>query len=389
MDVLLVTAVVGGGVGRHVQHLAHGLSSRGHRVVVACPAAVAEQFGLADHGATVVPIEIGSGRLPIPSGQDLRLLRRLMRRADVTHAHGVRAGALAAVAGWGSASVGPLAVTSHNAPPPGPSGAVYRLLERVTCSGADVVLGVSPDLVDRARSARAREVGLAVVPAGDTPVLTEEVRQAARRSLRAELGLPPEDGPPVIFSAGRLGRQKRTDLLLDAYHRLVRRRAVTAARDPEHPEHPDHPVLVVAGEGPERQQLEDQAAGGPGDVRLLGHRPDVPALLAGADLAVSAAAWEGQPLFVQEALAAGVPVVATDVGGTGVVVGGAGILVPDADDEAAVAERLATALARVLDDPQHAADLRARSLARAAELPTLDDAVQAALAVYEHVIARP
>lgn len=375
MDVLLVTAVVGGGVGRHVQHLVQGLTARGHRVVVACPAAVEEQFGFAALGAGVVPAEIGSGRLPVPSGHDLRLLRGLMARVDVTHAHGVRAGGVAALAGTGSRSSGALVVTSHNAPPAGASGTVYRLLERLVCHGADVVLGVSPDLVERARSAGAREVALAVVPAGDTLLLTEEERQAARRTLRAELGLPLEGGPQVIISAGRLGRQKRTEVLVDAYHRLAGRRPGD-----------DVPVLVVAGEGPKQAQLEQQVAGGPGDVRLLGHRTDIPALLAGSDVAVSAALWEGQPLFLQEALAAGLPVVATDVGGTGVVLDGAGVLVRGDGGNDAVAEALALALARVLEDPQQAAHLRARALGRAAELPTVEDAVEAALAVYRWVL---
>lgn len=412
MDVLLVTAVVGGGVGRHVQHLARGLSERGHRVVVACPVAVEEQFRFTEHGARVVPVEIGSGRLPVLSRRLVLDLRGLMAKVDVTHAHGVRAGAYAALGRGGEPEGPPLVVTTHNAPPSGVSGLVYAVLEQIIARRADVVLGVSPDLVDRARSGRshlgragsgrshsrltgsgrwrlgragsggARAVGLAVVPAGDITVLTEEARYAARQALRTELGLPLEGGPPVIFSAGRLAPQKRTALLVDAYHRLV-----TAG-----PGHGpvDTPVLVIAGDGPEREQLERLVAAGPGDVRLLGHRADVPTLLAGSDVAVSAAVWEGQPLFIQEALAAGLPIVATDVGGTGVVLGGAGILVRGEDEggDGAVAEELAGALARVLDDPQHAADLRARSLARAADLPSLDDAVEAALTVYRQALAR-
>lgn len=380
MDVLLVTAVVGGGVGRHVQHLVRGLTARGHRVVVACPAAVEEQFGYAGHGARVVPLEIGAGQVPVAPRRLVRRLRGLMAEVDVTHAHGVRAGACAALGRGGAPEGPPLVVTTHNAPPSGVSGLVYEVLERIVARRADVVLGVSPDLVDRARSRRAREVGLAVVPAGDTAVVTDEGRREARGTLRAELGLRPDGDPAIIFSAGRLGRQKRTDLLLDAYHRLV-----TA---PPGQGHADPPALVIAGDGPERAQLERLVAAGPGDVRLLGHRADVPALLAGSDVAVSAAGWEGQPLFVQEALAAGLPVVATDVGGTGVVLGRAGVLVRGEGRDDAVADALARALAQVLDDPQLAATLRARSLARAAELPTLDDAVAAALTVYEQVLAR-
>src|SRR5699024_11335639 len=65
-----------------------------------------------------------------------------------------------------------------------------------------------------------------------------------------------------------------------------------------------------------------------------GRRDDVPDLLASADVLVSTSAWEGQPINVQEALAAGVPVVATDVGGTGEVTGDAARLVPYPDPDA-------------------------------------------------------
>ncbi|WP_134773531.1 glycosyltransferase family 4 protein [Ornithinimicrobium flavum] len=366
MNILLVTAVVAGGVGRHVRQLARGLARQGHAVVVACPTAVAEQFRLAEHGVHVETVEIGAGRLPLPGPRQTGRLAALVGRADVVHAHGVRAGAYAALARRRSST--PLVVTTHNAPPAGRAGVVYRVLEEVVCRRGDLVLGVSPDLVARARRRGAAAVGLAVVPADDTPVSGPEERRAARWAVRTELGLPTEGGPPVIVSAGRLGAQKRTGLVLEAYHRLL----ATVDRHPP-------PVLVLAGDGPERAELERLAGQGPGDVRLLGQRDDVPTLLAGADVAVSAAVWEGQPLFLQEALAAGTPVVATDVGGTGLVLGGAGLLVPG---EGRVAEALAGAVRRVLQEPGLAEDLRTRSLARAAELPTVEEAVAAALEAY-------
>lgn len=368
MNVLLVTAVVAGGVGRHVRQLAQGLRERGHDVVVACPSAVAERFRLAEHGADVQPLEIGAGRVPCPTPHQITRLASLVAAADVVHAHGLRAGAYAALAHRSGRPA--LVVTSHNAPPSGGAGVVYRVLEQIVCRRADVVLGVSPDLVRRARARRAREVELALVPADDTPVSGPDERRAARWAVRTELGLPTEGGAPVIVSAGRLSAQKRTGLLVEAYHRLIRGR-----EDPL-------PVLVLAGIGPELEELERQTAGGPGDVRLLGQRDDVPTLLAGADLAVSAAVWEGQPLFLQEALAAGAPVIATDVGGTGVVLGGAGLLVPG---RGAVVAGLARAMGLVLDDPELAQDLRTRSLARAAALPSVDDAVTAALTVYHRL----
>lgn len=377
MDVLLVTAVVGGGVGRHVQQLCRGLSACGHRVVVACPASVADQFRLAEHGARVEPLELGSRPSPRADLAAIRRLRALARPAQVVHAHGMRAGGAAALARGRGAP--PLVVTLHNAVPEGPSGWVYAALETAVLRRADLVLGVSPDLVDRAAS-RGRPglaVDLAVVPADARP-LDEIARRDARAGLRAALGLPPEGGPGVVLAAGRLSAQKRLDRLVRA-HQLIDGRARGRGEDP--------PVLVLAGDGPQLPDLRELIGRGSGDVRLLGHREDVPVLMAGADVVVSTSGWEGQPLGLQEALAAGAAIVATDVGGTAVVLGGAGRLVDGAED--GVVERVARAVEEVLEDPSLAADLRRAALARAARLPTVDDAVEAALTAYRWVLREP
>ena len=116
----------------------------------------------------------------------------------------------------------------------------------------------------------------------------------------------------------RLAPQKGLDLLLDAHREL-------AAGEPL------DLVTVVAGDGPLREPLQARIDAEHLPVRLLGHRDDVPDLLAAADVVVSSAVWEGQPVGIQEALHAGAAVVATDVGGTGAVVGDAALLVPPAD----------------------------------------------------------
>ena len=112
-------------------------------------------------------------------------------------------------------------------------------------------------------------------------------------------------------------------------------------------------------------------------AQFLGHRDDVPALLARAAVFVLPSVWEGQPLALQEALRAGVPVVASRVGGIPGVTGDAAVLVPPGD-----AARLAAAVRSVLDDPALAARLRDRAFRRGAELPSQDDALAAALACY-------
>ena len=96
--VLLVLGTSGGGVGRHVASLAAGLVGAGHDVLVVGPAATEERFGFAAAGAT---FRAGRGRRPArgrPTPRRGPALRRLLRGADVVHAHGLRAGGLAVLA---------------------------------------------------------------------------------------------------------------------------------------------------------------------------------------------------------------------------------------------------------------------------------------------------
>lgn len=116
-------------------------------------------------------------------------------------------------------------------------------------------------------------------------------------------------------------------------------------------------TLVLAGDGPERGVLEQLADELAVDVRFLGRRTDIAALLAAADVCVLPSVTEGLSNAVMEAMAAGKAVVATNVGGTGELLrDGRGILVPPAD-----AQALARALSRVLQDPELAARLGAQS----------------------------
>lgn len=384
LRVLLVTAMVAGGVGRHVQMLAAGLSARGHQVVVACPPEVADRFALRDL-AQVVPLPVGSGPHPVRDPRSLRTLRAAGAGADVVHAHGLRAGALCSLALAGST---PLVVTTHNAAPEPRAGRLlYALMERLVAARAGLVLAVSPDLAVRARAAGARVVDLAVVPA---PAPGRIDRAQARRHLRRTAGLHPS--ATVVLVVGRLAAQKGLPRAVAALDRLngdaarVRRVGPSGSSPaPDAPVDPSTVHLVLAGEGPERERLAPTAAARD-DLHLLGHREDVPRLLAGADVVLSAARWEGQPVWLQEALHQDAAVVATDVGGTGVVVGDAAVLVPDEGDDGQVGGALAGAVRSLLEDPAGLATLRRRAGARAADLPSEADALTAAVAAYRRVL---
>ena len=140
--------------------------------------------------------------------------------------------------------------------------------------------------------------------------------------------------------------------------------------------------LLVVGDGPERGALEARAAQADlaGSIRFLGMRPDVKALLPAADLYVNSSISEGISLTILEAMASGVPVVATSVGGTPEVIDeGAGVLVP-----ARHPQRLAEAILRLAETPAARARLAAHGRQRVESLFT----IQRMVAEYAHLYHR-
>ncbi|MEV0399305.1 glycosyltransferase family 4 protein [Actinoallomurus sp. NPDC050550] len=369
LKVALVLATAAGGLGRHVRSVADGLRARGAKVVVLGPASADALFGFTASGAAFAPVEISDRPHPLGDVRAIARLRRLTRDADVVHAHGLRAGGLAALARVrtvpGPLRLGtagpPLVVTLHNASIAGGlTGAAYATLERVVARGATEVLGVSPDLEERMRSLGARSVGLALVPAPAAPPSDDP---EAPKRIRAELGAGDR---PLILTVARLAEQKGLPTLLDAATDWARLDAA--------------PLVLIAGDGPLEAELRDRIAAERLPVRLLGRRTDVADLLAAADVAVVPSVWEGQPLIVQEILRAGRPLVATRVGGVPGMVGEAALLVPSGD--AAALER---AVRRVLDEPALADRLAVAAAEQASRLPTDEDALDQLASVYARV----
>ncbi len=347
------------GSGAHVRSLADGLVARGLRVTVCGAPAAAERYGLADAEAAFTPLRAGAGALRAAA------IRAASEDADVVHAHGLRSGMLAALALRGRPT--PLVVTWH-APVrvEGARSHVVRLMERQAARAAAVVLGASPDLVDRARRRGARDARLAPV-ALPAPSSVPEEDEHLRNKARAELGAIAR---PLLVTVGRLEPGQGHGPLLDAAR-------AWRELDPE-------PLLVMAGEGGERPRLQRRIEDEHLPVMLLGSRDDVPELLAAADVAILPSRWEARSLLAQEALHAGVPLVATSVGGVPDLLGDAAELVPYGD-----ATALADAVARLLDDPLRCARLVAAGRAQAASWPSEDDTVAHVLSVYDELVRRP
>ncbi|MFF4583580.1 glycosyltransferase family 4 protein [Streptomyces sp. NPDC001389] len=338
----------GAGSSAHVRSLTTGLAARGVRVTVCAPVAAEGEYDFTGAGAEFTPDAASA-------------LRAACAGADVVHAHGVRAGMRAALALRGPGRRAPLVVTWHgSAPDAGPLGRLARLLERHVARAAAVVLGSSSDQVDLARRRGARDARLAAVAVPAAPAAPDAGK------TRAELGVVER---PLVIAVGSLVARRGYSVLLDAARSW---RGLEPA-----------PLLVIAGEGPLRAELARRIRSEGLPVRLLGRRRDADRLLAAADVAVLPSRWEGRSLLAQEALRAGVALVATEVGGVPELVGDAAVLVPYGD-----ADALAGAVTALLDDPDRRAALALAGRAQAATWPSEDDTVAQVLSVYDELMER-
>ncbi len=281
----------------------------------------------------------------------LRLRRYVAReRIDIVHTHMDLADFYGALAGrLGGARV---VVSTKHAPDEFRTRRTWKrypflLLERLAYEMDDAVIVVSEGLrafLEKAERLPRRK--MVVIGHG----IDQTSRPATREEARSALGLPPRG--PLIGAVGRLSPEKGQIVLLRALPAIV-------AAFPE-------AACVFAGEGPSRAALEAEMRRlGIGDrVVLLGFRRDVPMVLAALDLFVQPSIYEGFGLSLLEAMAAGLPIVASRVGGIPEVIedGHTGLLVPPQDPAA-----LAGAVVRLLGDQEGARRLGESAAGRARE----------------------
>lgn len=322
MRLLLAITELGlGGAEKVVLDLERGALEAGHQVAVA-----AAPGPLEARASTVL-------RLPAVERSPLALVRTGRRLAGITrgfapdlvHAHNPRIVGLAAGATrLGRAARRPPVLATHHGVPPHEARAAARILRL-----ADHVVCVSACLAEELAASGMPERRVTVIPNG---VSVPPALGAAERSrLDSELGL---DGAPVVTAVGRLVPQKAHHRLLDAA--VAVREQIPSAR------------FLIVGDGPLRSELQARisAAGLDGAVTLTGARADARQIIARSEVVAFSSEWEGLSLVALEALAAGVPIVSTDVAGTAELLqSGAGIAVPRN------AAALAGALVDVLLDP--------------------------------------
>lgn len=363
--ILMLTQPTDGGVFQHVAYLCRGLAARGHEPLVAGP------FREPPRGldAEVFPLEMVRSVAPAADasavGATARLIRRL--RPALVHAHSSKAGAVARLARPAFART-PLVYTPHGYAFAGyfekeAERRRYRAVERALAGLASAVLCVC-----EAERRLAASVGVrrAYVVHNGVPPLERAPVHPSVAALR-------ERGP-VVGLVTLLRPGKGLETLVDALPEIL------AA----------HPAasVAVAGSGAERAGIEARArARGVAEaLHLIGETAGPGVLLAGADVFASVSWAESFPYNVLEAMAASLPVVATDVGGTGEAVedGVTGILVPPRQPAP-----LAAAIDGLLADPERGARLGAAGARRVAERFTVDRMIEGTVAVYQRLGALP
>lgn len=382
--VLELSAQAAGGVRAHIRQVSQLLAKDGHQVLLAGPSNVISPADDAVSGACLRTYQIDIGARP--SGADLKALRQLKQlaaTAQVIHAHGLRAGALAvlAVKRLPAAKRPRVVVTLHNLPVgSAPTRLVGQVLQLVVVKGADYVLTVSPDLLEKAKQLGLKAGEIAVVPAPARSLSDCTGTASSETDFGTTASLDPASGPgagsgpgigsgsgvdagsgcassseasfgaaPCLLTVARLAPQKGLDLLLETAT-LIKQCGIDF-------------TWLVAGDGPLKAQLNQQIATAALPVKLLGRREDIGALLSQADVVVQTSYWEGQPLTLREAMQASRAIVATDVGGSAYTLAGCGQLVePQAGP-------LADAVVAVISDPKRRETLEAASRAAVAKIP--------------------
>ena len=359
----LITEMAPAGAERVVHDLAIGLSARGHHVHVVtlldAPGTAALTDDLPPHGVDVTHLAMRS-KLDLPRLSALAgLLRRVrphLLHTHLWHADVAAKAILPAVWRRHPALVSTVHIADRRP-------VHWRFaIDRLTQPCIDKVAFVSRSVMHFYR----RRVGLAarkcvVVPNG----IDLTAYQTLPDRLQARARWIPASAKPVVGTIARLDPQKGLPVLLHAFRRLTQRWPQAA--------------LLIAGTGPERAPLQRLAAklDIADQIHMLGFQHDVCPVLAALDVFVLPSRWEGFGLATLEAMAAGLPVVVTDVPGSRDLVQHeqTGLVVPPNDSDA-----LAQAIARCLSH----ADLAAQ-LGRHARMAASAFSVQTMVARYEQL----
>ncbi|HEV2771346.1 MAG TPA: glycosyltransferase family 4 protein [Thermoleophilaceae bacterium] len=362
--VLLVTQPVDGGVFRHVSDLARGLAERGHEVALAAPLAAPPS----SLPAELIPVPLERSPVPAADARALAAIVAAIRRTrpHVIHAHSSKAGALARIGRLAAPGV-PVIYTPHGYAFAGHFDErlrrVYRGIERVLTPLATRVLCVCE---------AEQRLAASLAPAGRTRVVHNGIALPDRPAVCGSAAGGSGSDSPLIVCLTLLRPGKGLETLIDAMP------AVVGA-------HPRARLRIV-GEGPDRPALRARIdrLGLDGVVELLGATEQPLDAMRAATVFAHPSWAESFPYALLEAMSLGLPIVATDVGGTREALGdrACGLLVKPRD-----AAELAQGLNSLLGDREHGAALGTAARTRVAHSLTIDRMIEGIIDVYREVAA--
>jgi glycosyltransferase involved in cell wall biosynthesis len=388
LNILHVLRAPVGGLFRHVTDLARGQAARGHRVGLIADRSTGGAQAEATLSSLASKLALGVTRVPMSrhvGASDFLAVRHVAQRAqavaaNVIHGHGAKGGAYARLGISPSTDRKMIRVyTPHGGSLHfhwgSPMGLIYLNMERALMRRTELFLF---------ESTYGRDVFKAKI--GEPPSLPPNLPPALVRVVHN--GVTDDEFQPIVVSqgatdllfVGELRMLKGVDVLIAAIHELAQEGRNVGARNGE----ARKVTATIVGDGPDRARFERQVAKlGLGEqVQFVGGKPARQAFSLGRLLLVPSRA-ESLPYIVLEAAAAGVPMIATRVGGIPEVLGpDAGTLVGPGDPAA-----LAQAISQAMQDrgARHSASLRLKTRLRALFL--VDAMTDAILAAYREALA--
>lgn len=373
---LLVYEPPDGGVAQNVLQLARGLREQGWEPYVAGPEMTAIDGPLEEAGVPQVRLPLHSGfSTPASDALALRRLTGLLRhrRFDVVHLHSAKAGVLGRIAAKTTST--PAVYSPHSFAFVGP----WNWRRRTFSTGVERVLrGFTGELICVCEYERrlALKHGLIAPERAHLVYNGSETHPLDADGEGLAIGIDEEisnfaAGAPLAGSVAVLRAQKSIDT-------FIRTMPLVLEKVPD-------AKFAVVGDGPLRGELEKLAAdlGVAEAVGFFDFRPPGTAQMAALDVFVLPSAWEALPIALLEAMACGVPQVASDVGGTGeaIAAGESGLLCPPGDVDAMAAE-----IVNLLSNYSLREHMSAASRRRHASLFTVERMVAATAAVYERAL---
>lgn len=367
LQILHVLRAPVGGLFRHVLDVAQGQAERGHRVGLIVDSLTGGPRAAALLAPLAPRLALGVERVAMPrqlSIGDVAAWRFVARRIgslrpDVLHGHGAKGGALVRLVPRFNAAI--RVYTPHGGSlgyAPGTiAGGFYRRLEQVLNWRTDLFLFESSYIAEQFHK-----------KIGPTRALVRTVRNGVNETEFVPVAIRPD--ATDLISIGELRGLKGFDVLIETLAILKQSGRQVSA--------------TIAGEGPDGPQLQEltERLGIAGQVRFVGHRPAREAFAMGRILVVPSRT-ESLPYVVLEAAAAGMPIIASRVGGIPEIFGAeARRLVPSEDIQA-----LAAAIGGALDEPGHMRRLAQTIKARVRGEFSVGAMVDGGLTAYREALA--